>query len=344
MTTKAATTLAGAAAQRHRLIVAPEQAGQRLDRYLAEQFASGMDGLSRSRLKALIEAGHVAIGQRAALQPVREPSRKVKAGETVELLVPPSTPALPEAQHIALAILYEDDDLLVLDKPAGLVVHPAPGNPDMTLVNALLAHCGDSLSGIGGVRRPGIVHRLDKDTSGVMVVAKNDATHQILSAAFASHDIDRAYKALVWGAPQPAAGTIEGNIGRSPLNRKKMAIVARGGKPAATRYRVERRFGPANAPLASLVDCTLLTGRTHQVRVHLASKGHPLVGDPVYGRTRKKPKRWEEQAALLNGFQRQALHAYRLGFTHPRSGKKLAFESAIPSDFKALIEALQTSA
>lgn len=336
------TKQAGADSQRHRLIVAPDQAGQRLDRYLAEQFASGMDGLSRSRLKQLIEAGHVAIGQRGSLQPVREPSRKVKAGETIEVLVPPSTPATPEAQHIALTILYEDDDLLVLDKPAGLVVHPAPGNLDMTLVNALLAHCGDSLSGIGGVRRPGIVHRLDKDTSGVMVVAKNDATHQTLSAAFARHDIDRAYKALVWGAPQPAAGTIEGNIGRSPLNRKKMAVVARGGKPAATRYRVEQRFGPANAALASVVDCTLLTGRTHQVRVHLASKGHPLVGDPVYGRARKKPKGWEEEATILNGFERQALHAYRLGFTHPRTGKKLQFESPIPNDFKALIDAFKT--
>lgn len=344
MTTQAATTRAGDAAKRHRLIVAPDQAGQRLDRYLADQFAAGMDGLSRSRLKALIEGGHVAIGQRGSIQPVREPSRKVKAGETIEVLVPPSAPATPEAQHIALAILYEDDDLLVLDKPAGLVVHPAPGNPDMTLVNALLAHCGDSLSGIGGVRRPGIVHRLDKDTSGVMVVAKNDATHQILSAAFARHDIDRAYKALVWGAPNPASGTIEGNIGRSPLNRKKMAVVARGGKPAATRYRVEQRFGPASAPLASLVDCTLLTGRTHQVRVHLASKGHPLVGDPVYGRARKKAKGWEEEAALLNGFQRQALHAYRLGFTHPRSGKILLFESVLPKDIKMLLKALSTRA
>ena len=318
------TAQAAASAQRHRLIVAPEHAGLRLDRYLADSLVGVADSLSRSRLKTLIEAGHVALGGKAGLQAVREPSRKVKAGETVEIVVPPSAPATPEPQEMGLVVLYEDDDLLVIDKPAGLVVHPAPGNPDRTLVNALLAHCGDSLSGIGGVRRPGIVHRLDKDTSGVMVAAKNDAAHHALSAAFASHDIDRAYKALVWGAPSPAAGKIEGNIGRSPLNRKKMAL--------------------AGAPLASLVECTLYTGRTHQVRVHLASKGHPLVGDPLYGRARKKPKGWEEEAAILNGFGRQALHAYRLGFTHPRSGKSLQFETEIPRDLKELIALLETRA
>jgi 23S rRNA pseudouridine1911/1915/1917 synthase len=330
-----------AAPRRHRLIVAPDQAGQRLDRHLADHLASSVDGLSRSRLKALIEAGHVSLGSRIDLKPVREPSRKVKAGETIDVLLPEAEAATPLPQHIALTILYEDADLLVLEKPAGLVVHPAPGNPDMTLVNALLAHCGDSLSGIGGVKRPGIVHRLDKDTSGVMVAAKNDVTHQALSAAFASHDIDRSYKALVWGAPTPASGMIEGNIGRSPLNRKKMAVVPRGGKVAATKYRVEERFGPSDAILASLVDCTLMTGRTHQVRVHLSHKGHSLVGDPLYGRPRKKPKGWEEEAALLNAFSRQALHAYRLGFTHPRSGERLRFESALPSDIKELIRKLQ---
>ena len=338
------TAQAAASAQRHRLIVAPEHAGLRLDRYLADSLVGVADSLSRSRLKTLIEAGHVALGGKAGLQAVREPSRKVKAGETVEIVVPPSAPATPEPQEMGLVVLYEDDDLLVIDKPAGLVVHPAPGNPDHTLVNALLAHCGDSLSGIGGVRRPGIVHRLDKDTSGVMVAAKNDAAHHALSAAFASHDIDRAYKALVWGAPSPAAGKIEGNIGRSPLNRKKMALVQRGGKTAATGYKVIARYGPAGAPLASLVECTLYTGRTHQVRVHLASKGHPLVGDPLYGRARKKPKGWEEEAAILNGFGRQALHAYRLGFTHPRSGKSLQFETEIPRDLKELIALLETRA
>lgn len=328
-----------AAPQRHRLVVAPAQGGERLDRYLAERLAGAIDGLSRSRVKALIEAGHVAIGGERGLQPVREPARKVKAGETVEILVPEAAPATPLPQAIALDILHEDEDLLVLNKQAGLVVHPAAGNPDMTLVNALLAHCGDSLSGIGGVKRPGIVHRLDKDTSGIMVVAKNDAAHQALSALFARHDIERGYKALVWGAPTPPAGTIEGNIGRSPLNRKKMAVVARGGKAAATKYRVERRFGPAIQPLASLVECTLLTGRTHQVRVHLASKGHPLVGDPLYGRSRKTTKGWEEETALLNAFPRQALHAYRLGFVHPTSGALLRFQSDLPKDISGLVEA-----
>ncbi|MGE0154760.1 MAG: RluA family pseudouridine synthase [Reyranellaceae bacterium] len=335
------TTQAGGAPQRHRLVVASAQAGERLDRYLAERLGSEIEGLSRSRIKALIEAGHLAIDAGNGLQPVREPSRKVKAGETVELFLPQAVPATPQPQAMALEVLYEDADLLVLDKPAGLVVHPAPGNPDMTLVNALLAHCGDSLSGIGGVKRPGIVHRLDKDTSGVMVVAKNDAAHQALSAAFARHDIERAYKALVWGAPRPPAGLIEGNIGRSPLNRKKMAVLARGGKAAATRYRTEQRFGPDATPLASLVECTLLTGRTHQVRVHLASRGHPLVGDPLYGRARKKTKGWESETALLNAFPRQALHAYRLGFRHPGSGELLRFQSDLPSDIKALVEALQ---
>ncbi len=336
-----------AAPQRHRLVVAPEHAGERLDRYLAARLGPAIDGMSRSRLKALIEAGHVSLGPAARgtgddLQPVREPSRKVKPGEIVDIVLPDAAPAEPQPQAIALSILHEDDDLLVLDKRAGLVVHPAPGNPDRTLVNALLAHCGDSLSGIGGVKRPGIVHRLDKDTSGVMVVAKNDKTHQALSAAFARHDIDRAYQALVWGAPTPPAGLIEGYIGRSPLNRKKMAVVARGGKVAATKYRVLERFGPADAPLASLVECTLLTGRTHQVRVHMASRGHPLVGDPLYGRARKKPKGWAEEAAVLNAFPRQALHAYRLGFAHPRSGERLQFASALPSDLKELIEVLQS--
>jgi 23S rRNA pseudouridine1911/1915/1917 synthase len=326
--------------RQHRLVVASDQGGQRLDRYLAEQLAAAIDGLSRSRVKALIEAGHIAIGQQA----VREPSRKVKPGDTVELTLPEAAPAVPQPQAIALNILYEDRDLLVLDKQAGLVVHPAPGNPDMTLVNALLAHCGDSLSGIGGVKRPGIVHRLDKDTSGIMVVAKNDAAHQALSALFARHDIERGYKALVWGAPSPPSGTIEGNIGRSRLNRKKMAVVKNGGKPAATRYRVVQRFGPPTAPLASLVECTLLTGRTHQVRVHLSTKGHPLVGDPLYGRSRKKPKGWEDEAALLNAFPRQALHAYRLGFVHPASGELLRFHSNLPSDINELIEALEARA
>jgi 23S rRNA pseudouridine1911/1915/1917 synthase len=294
-------------------------------------------------LKALIEQGQVTDAKphfAAAGGTLTEPSYRVKPGQMVELAVPESVAATPQAQDLPLTILYEDDDLLVIDKAAGMVVHPAPGNPDRTLVNALLAHCGASLSGIGGVKRPGIVHRLDKDTSGVMLAAKNDFSHRTLSEAFARHDIDRRYYALVWGAPSPRRGRIEGNIGRNPLNRQKMAVVKRGGKPATTEYRVVRSFGPKSSPLASLVECKLLTGRTHQVRVHMAHLGHALVGDPLYGRVRKKVKGWEDAAQQLSGFPRQALHAYLLGFQHPVSHKELAFETGLPVDMKRLIAQL----
>ncbi|MGE4014166.1 MAG: RluA family pseudouridine synthase, partial [Alphaproteobacteria bacterium] len=241
--------------------------------------------------------------------------------------------------HIDLNIVYEDAHLVVIDKPAGMVVHPAAGNPDGTLVNALIAHCGGSLSGIGGVARPGIVHRIDKDTSGLLVVAKTDAAHQGLAAQFARHDLDRAYIALAWGVLRPASGTIEGAIGRSAANRKKMAVVHKGGKAARTDYRVLKRFGDA----LSLVECRLSTGRTHQIRVHLASRGHPLVGDPVYGGTQKsKAKALPPSIAnRVLDFKRQALHAFRLGFKHPISGKTLSFESDLPSDLRELIYHLE---
>lgn len=239
-----------------------------------------------------------------------------------------------------LSVAYEDDDLIVIDKPPGLVVHPAPGSPDHTLVNALLAHCGESLSGIGGVKRPGIVHRIDKDTSGLLVVAKNDRAHHGLAEQFSVHSLERAYRALVWGVPMPAQGEIHGNIGRSPQDRKKMAIVSHGGKPALTRYRVLRSFAGG---AVSLVECRLATGRTHQIRVHMTSIGHPLVGDQTYGRARSaKVKHLPDQARLaLLEFPRQALHASVLGFIHPNSGVMLKFESQIPDDFNELVSLLE---
>jgi len=316
----------------HRHVADAGDDGDRLDR----RVAAWLPGLSRSRAKALIEDGRVTLlasGERRAT--LADASRKVKAGEAFAIDVPESAPAVPQAQDIALTILHEDADLIVLDKPAGLVVHPAPGNPDRTLVNALLAHCGDSLSGIGGVRRPGIVHRLDKDTSGVMVVAKNDRAHHALSEQFQVHSIERAYRAVVHGAPIPPVGTIEGNIGRHRTDRKRMAVVASGGKPATTRYRLLERFGDPARPKASLVEAELMTGRTHQVRVHLAHRGHPLIGDPVYGRGRAA------RGGNVPAFERQALHAFRLGFVHPRSGTAQRFEVPLPQDFEALLQILR---
>lgn len=291
--------------------------------------------MSRTRLKSLIEDGRV----RAGGVTITEPSYRVKPGETFELIVPEAAPATPEPQPIALDVLFEDGDLLVVDKPAGLVVHPAPGNPNGTLVNALLAHCGDSLSGIGGERRPGIVHRLDKDTSGLMVVAKNDLSHAALSADFKARRIDRAYEALVWGRLSPVQGEIEGAIGRSPRNRKKMAVVRRGGKPALTRYRTLRAVGPA----VTLIECRLATGRTHQIRVHLAHVGHPVVGDTTYGGGMTPSRRAslsDEAAAAIRDLGRQALHARKLGFKHPRTGEQMVFERPFPGELKNLFNLL----
>jgi len=308
-----------------------EDAGERLDRFLARR----LSGLSRSRLKQLIETGRVSESGAT----LSDPSQKVKAGQVFRLDLPPVAPATPLGQAMDLAIVYEDEDLIVIDKPAGMVVHPAPGNPDKTLVNALIAHCGESLSGIGGERRPGIVHRLDKDTSGLLVAAKNDAAHQALAADFAARRIDRHYLAVVWGMPAPREGEIEGAIGRHPVDRKRMAVVSRGGRSALTRYRVVAALGLG----ASLVECRLATGRTHQIRVHLASIGHPLLGDPVYGKeTAERRARLNPAGrAALAGFRRQALHAASLGFRHPRTGAWLAFESPMPPDLACLINALK---
>jgi 23S rRNA pseudouridine1911/1915/1917 synthase len=258
-----------------------------------------------------------------------------------ELAIPEAAPAKPQGQAIDLDVVYEDEDLIVIDKPAGMVVHPAPGNPEGTLVNALIAHCGESLSGIGGERRPGIVHRIDKETSGLLVAAKNDAAHQALSAAFAAHAIERAYLCLVWGVPSPGSGTITGNIGRDPKDRKRMAVVTRGGKPAHTDYRVLRSFGLG----AALVECRLRTGRTHQIRVHMAKVGHPLIGDPTYGKaTQARRARLAPAArAAAEHFPRQALHATLLGFQHPRTGEFLSWTSESPTDFKELEQALTSA-
>jgi 23S rRNA pseudouridine1911/1915/1917 synthase len=302
--------------------------GERLDRALQR----GLPDLSRSRLKQLILSGQVANDGNV----IRDPSRKVRAGQTFVVILPEPDDATPQAQAIPLDIRFEDAHLIVIDKPVGLVVHPAPGNPDGTLVNALIAHCGESLAGIGGVRRPGIVHRLDKDTSGLMVVAKTEATHRALSADFAARRISRAYAAAVWGVPLPATGEIEGNIGRSMTNRKKMAVVgAQRGKPAVTRYKVERVF----ADTAALIECRLLTGRTHQIRVHLAERGHPLIGDPVYGG--RTARRFATVVSTAAYFPRQALHARHLGFVHPANGEYVAFDSDLPDDMKSLIASLE---
>jgi 23S rRNA pseudouridine1911/1915/1917 synthase len=305
--------------------------GGRLDRVLALHLPE----LSRTRLKHLIQAGHVTQHGQA----LRDPSLRVKSDQNFVVILPQPEDAAPQAQPIALDIRFEDAHLIVIDKPAGMVVHPAPGNPDGTLVNALLGHCGASLSGIGGIRRPGIVHRLDKDTSGLMVVAKTEATHHALSRDFAARRVDRAYTALVWGVPAPPVGEIVGNIGRSTANRKKMAVVREGsGKPAVTRYRVERAFHA----LAALVQCRLATGRTHQIRVHLAHLGHPLIGDPVYGtRAGRSVARGGPAGAPIAAFPRQALHARLLGFTHPVEKRHLEFDSPLPADLDELVQSLE---
>ena len=315
-------------------VIAPESAaGQRADRFLADAIGS----LSRSRVKGLIEAGRATRDGTT----MAAPAEPVRAGSVYVLQPPEVVDAVPQAQAIPFDILYEDRDLLVLDKPAGLVVHPAPGNEDGTLVNALLAHCGDSLPGIGGERRPGIVHRLDRDTTGVMVVAKTEEALASLGAAFAARDLERAYLALVWGLPAPPAGEIEAAVGRDPRDRKRMAVVAKGGKKALTRYRTLQAFGAS----ASLLECRLATGRTHQIRVHLASIGHPVVGDPVY--LRRIPASAKGLAEPVRGalldFPRQALHAKSLGFRHPRTGEALSFESAPPADMQGLLEELATT-
>jgi 23S rRNA pseudouridine1911/1915/1917 synthase len=302
----------------------PSHAGWRLDRALADALPT----MSRERLKALVKSGALEADRGS----VRDPSAKVRGDERYRLAVPEPKPAHNEAQDIPLRVIFEDEHLLVVDKPAGLVVHPAAGNRDGTLVNALLHHCGGSLSGIGGVARPGIVHRIDKDTSGLLVVAKTDVAHEGLAKQFAAHSIDRRYLAIVTGVPKATEGKVDAPVARSATNRKKIAIVGEGrGKRAVTHWRRLKILQDA-----ALVECRLETGRTHQVRVHMASLGHPLLGDPVYGRSGKNSR------ALLKSlnFHRQALHATELGFTHPVTKHRLSFASGMPADMQELFTAL----
>jgi 23S rRNA pseudouridine1911/1915/1917 synthase len=318
----------------HIVQISAAEKGERLDRVLAQRLTA----FSRSRLKALILAGATAIDKTT----VRDPGHRVNAGDAITLIVPPDAPAEPEPEDIPLNIVYEDDALIVIDKPKGLVVHPAAGNPSGTLVNALIAHCGASLSGIGGVKRPGIVHRLDKDTTGLMVVAKNDRAHKGLARQFADHgrsgDLEREYLAFVWGGPTRPKGTIDAPLDRHPKARDKQAVRV-GGREAITHWRLlETYTGTEGKPVAALLACRLETGRTHQIRVHLAHIGHPILGDETYATGfRTKAARLPPAArAALAALGRQALHAHILGFQHPETRKVLSFKSRLPNDLTRL--------
>jgi 23S rRNA pseudouridine1911/1915/1917 synthase len=324
-----------------KVTVAGDEGSVRLDRVLAARLPE----LSRSRLKALILAGQVTV--KAA--PIRDPAYHVTAGDTIIIDLPEAAPAEPGPENIALDIVYEDDDIIVIDKPAGLVVHPAAGHETGTLVNALIAHCGASLSGIGGVKRPGIVHRLDKDTSGLMVVAKNDRAHASLTAQFADHgrtgQMERGYLAFVWGVPNRQRGTVDAPIDRHPHAREKMAV-RQGGREAVTHWEIRQTFnGRDGKPVASLLACRLETGRTHQIRVHLAHIGHPLMGDQVYGphfKTKASHLGPQSQAALT-ALGRQALHAYLLALEHPKTGEVLRWEAPLPEELLLLQKALEAA-
>lgn len=318
-------------------VTAAEDNGERLDKVLAVRFPD----LSRSRLKALVLEGEVSVNDEIC----RDPSRKMKEGVVLSLAVPPPVESTPEPENIPLEIVYEDEALLVINKQAGLVVHPGAGNWSGTLVNALLYHCGDTLSGIGGVRRPGIVHRLDKDTTGLMVVAKSDLAHQALSAQLADRTLGRHYKALVWGRPQLSKGSVDQPIGRHPAARLKMAVNRKNGREAVTHYTVDDHYGEA----ASLLDCRLESGRTHQVRVHMAYIKHPLLGDPLYGlqdnaatSLLKRSGYGEEVVEDILAFPRQALHAWKLHFLHPLQDEEMTFEAPLPDDMLRLISVLES--
>ena len=314
------------AGQRFTLVVAAEDAGMRLDKYLA----SHLTDLSRTQVQRLIQEGQAAVANGPA-----SVNYRVREGETIDLHVPPPRPSDLAAEPLALNILHEDDDLLVIDKPAGLVVHPAPGHPSGTLVNALLFHCR-SLSGIGGEERPGIIHRLDKDTSGLLVVAKHDRSHRHLAAQLKAKTLRRRYHALVHGAMPAQEGTIDAPVGRHPTQRKKMAVVARGGREARTHYRVLEAWGAL-----SLLELALETGRTHQIRVHLLSLGHPVLGDATYG---PGARHWPGQPALeqaMRSFSRQALHAAQVQFQHPTHGGGMTFSSPVPTDMATLLAQLR---
>lgn len=325
----------------HNFTVAAEEDGLRLDKFLA-----GCEtGLSRTRLQALIDAGQVTMNAR----PVSTASLRVKAGAVLAVMVPPPVDDTPLAENIPLDVIYEDSDLLVINKPAGLVVHPAAGHASGTLVNALLHHCNGSLSGIGGVRRPGIVHRLDKDTSGLMLAAKNDRAHQGLSAQLADRSLSRTYIAFVWDTPAPRSGVVDAPIGRHATNRQKMAVNrTAAGREARTHYALLQTYGGGHA---AQVQCDLETGRTHQVRVHMAHLGHPLIGDPLYGLqptgrdSRLRKGRWDDEAAaLIAAFPRQALHAAAIHFIHPVTGEEHAYDIPLAADMADLESALESVA
>jgi 23S rRNA pseudouridine1911/1915/1917 synthase len=327
--------------RRLEVTVSGQEDSTRLDRVLA----GNLRELSRSRLKALILAGRVTVGG----TPIRDPAYHVAAGDTITIDVPPAVAAEPAGEEIALDVVYEDDDIIVIDKPSGLVVHPAAGHETGTLVNALIAHCGASLSGIGGVRRPGIVHRLDKDTTGLMVAAKNDRAHQSLTSQFADHGrtgaMRRGYMAFVWGVPSRQRGTVDAPIDRHPHAREKMAV-RQSGREAVTHWEVQESFnGRDGKPVATLLACQLETGRTHQIRVHLAHIGHPLMGDSVYGphfKTKASHLGPRSQTALA-ALGRQALHAYLLVLQHPKTGEILHWESPLPKDLLLLLNALRAT-
>lgn len=329
---------------RYEFTAAPDDAGERADRFLAGR----VDGLSRSRIKALIKAGALSVDGVA----VEDPNAPVRAGAIYMLEEPDPAPATPQPEAIPLDILFEDSDLVVVNKRAGMAVHPAPGSWSGTLVNALLHHCEGTLAGIGGVERPGIVHRLDKETTGVMVVAKTEAAHAGLSTLFAERDIERAYLAVTRGAPRPLSGTVDAPIARATGDRKRMAVMGKAdaGKRAITRYRALATYGRldkgSGLPAAALVECRLQTGRTHQIRVHMAHIGAPLVGDPVYARHRGikaygSGEAFIEATQIARAFTRQALHAATLGFVHPVTGEALRFEAPLPVDMAALVAALE---
>lgn len=325
----------------HETVAGPDDAGERLDRWMAAQWPE----LSRSRCKALVEGGALALDGAA----LTDPSAKVREGGRYTLVMPALQPAIPKPENIPLDILHEDDDLIVINKPAGLTVHPGAGAWTGTLVHALLYHCKDSLSGIGGVERPGIVHRIDKDTSGVLVVAKNDLAHRYLSKQFARHSVERAYLAFTRGAPRPREGVVETRLARSARDRVKMAVLkweSEAGKEAITHYQVQETYGqeakaPIGTPLAALVECRLETGRTHQIRVHMEHLGHALIGDRLYGPQRTSQLKGVPDLPEIRTLGRQALHAAVLGFVHPTTREEMVFETPLPDDLTALHSALK---
>lgn len=329
--------------EKYIITVSTDNNHKRLDQFLVDYInGNNPQPITRTRVQNLITSGNLYKAMNEGLEPIIQPSHKVKAGEIYELIIPDATLPEPQPQDIALDIVYEDKDVLVINKEAGMVVHPAPGNWDNTLVNALLAHCADSLSGIGGVKRPGIVHRLDKDTSGLMIIAKNDQAHQKLSLQFESRELSRKYMAITWGHFKEKAGVIDKPIGRSPHNRQKMAVVMGRGKPSITHYKVLQSF--VNIPIQTtlnLVECVLKTGRTHQIRVHMTDLGHPLLGDGVYGQTPKGAiKALDPQ--IVN-FNRQALHAYQIEFIHPSTGDTMSFSVPLPDDMVKILSLLESN-